>query len=82
MGGIQGGPHPGVIAEVRRRRETGARLFCWSAAGAEAARDVAEGLGIADLFEAFLPKPTVMIDDRAPAEWRDLVVVHPSACEP
>ncbi len=67
-------PVPHVIAEVRRLHASGATLYCWSAAGALAAEEVVRGLGIADLFTHFLPKPTLMIDDqplKAP-------VVHPA----
>ncbi len=44
-------------------RADGATLY-WSSAGAEQARNVAECIGVADLFVAFLPKPTLLIDDR------------------
>ena len=34
-------------------------------------------LGLVDCFRAFLPKPHIIIDDQAPAEWRRLIHVHP-----
>ena len=45
------------------------RLFLWSRAGDEAARRVAEHLGIDDLFEAFVPKPELLINDEPMADW-------------
>jgi hypothetical protein len=48
-----------------------------SSPGASYARQTAEELGIEDGFKAFLPKPNVIIDDQAPADWRRLVHVHP-----
>ena len=48
-----------------------------AAAAADYARQSAAELGVADCFVAFLPKPNVIIDDQAPAEWRRLIHVHP-----
>lgn len=70
-------PIPSVVAHVKALHAAGAELYCWSAAGADAARDVAERLGIDSLFRAFLPKPHVLIDDQAAAEWRGMRHVHP-----
>lgn len=58
MGGVEGDP-----------AARGERLFLWSRAGDQAAREVAERLGVADLFEAFLPKPELLIDDEPITEW-------------
>ena len=41
---------------------------------------VAVGLGIAELFAGFLPKPQVLVDDRALAQWNRLIEIHPSEC--
>jgi hypothetical protein len=48
-------------------------------AGAEYARKIATQLGIESCFVAVVPKPQVLIDDREPAEWKTMKVVHPSA---
>lgn len=70
-------PIPAVIAKVRRLYAAGATLYCWSAAGGDLARDVATRLGIADLFVAFLPKPTLLIDDQPLSAPR----LHPTECD-
>lgn len=57
-------PMPHVIAEVRRLHAAGAELYCWSAAGRQAAIEVLDRLQITSLFVAVLPKPTLLIDDR------------------
>lgn len=69
-------PIPAVIAKVRALHASGATLYCWSAAGAENARVVATRIGVAELFVAFLPKPTLMIDDQPLAAPR----LHPTEC--
>ncbi|MEM6483630.1 MAG: hydrolase [Pseudomonadota bacterium] len=71
-------PIPNVVQYVREQVEAGVSLYCWSSGGAEYAKEVAEELGIAQLFVTFLPKPSVMIDDQRPDEWRYLRVVHPN----
>jgi len=45
-------------------------LYLWSAGGADYARKSAQELGISDCFVAFLPKPNLIIDDQAVADWR------------
>jgi hypothetical protein len=65
-------PIPFAIASVRRLKAAGARLYLWSAGGAEYARASAIELQIADCFEAFLPKPSAIVDDQHITEWRDL----------
>ncbi len=69
-------PIPAVIAKVRALRAAGETLSCWSAAGPELAREVATRIGVADLFVAFLPKPTLMLDDQPLAAPR----LHPAQC--
>lgn len=71
-------PIPAAVRHVRALFEQGAELYCWSSGGAEYARQSAEECGIADCFRAFLPKPNVLIDDQALADWRDLAVVYPA----
>ena len=71
-------PMPAVVAHVRALKESGASLYCWSSGGAQYARESAMELGLEGCFLAFLPKPSVLIDDQEPAAWRRLVCVHPS----
>jgi phosphoglycolate phosphatase-like HAD superfamily hydrolase len=44
-------------------REAGCRLILWSTNGGDYCRQIAERHEIAPLFEAFLPKPDLYIDD-------------------
>jgi hypothetical protein len=67
-----------TIEHVRTLKNDGWELYCWSAGGGEYARQSAEELGIADCFVGFLPKPTLMIDDLRPDEWRGFHIIHPS----
>ena len=53
-------------------RAAGATMYLWSAGGAGYARSTATDLGIADCLSGFLPKPTIIIDDRHITEWRSL----------
>lgn len=57
-------PIPATVALVKALSERGAALFLWSRGGATYAREVAEELKVADCFEAFLPKPQLLLDDR------------------
>lgn len=68
-----------VVEHVRGLSSTGALLYCWSSGGAEYARQSAIEFGIEDCFEAFLPKPNVVIDDQLIVDWRQLLEVHPTA---
>jgi len=70
-------PMSAMVAHVRELSGRGVVLYAWSSGGAEYARSSAHSLGIEACFTAFLPKPNVVIDDRAPAEWHGLVHVHP-----
>jgi hypothetical protein len=71
-------PMSGVVERVRRLAGEGARLYAWSSGGATYARESARELDIEDCFAAFLPKPQILIDDVAPAEWKRLVHVYPT----
>ena len=62
-------PRTLVIDRIKERAANGDRLFLWSRAGDAAARSVAEHLGVEELFEAFLPKPELLIDDEPMTEW-------------
>lgn len=70
-------PMVDMVAHVRALKEAGATLFAWSSGGAQYAEASARELELEDCFEAFLPKPHVMIDDQTPSEWRRLLCVHP-----
>lgn len=73
-------PIPAIIAHVRELHQAGAELYCWSSGGAVYARESAEQLGIAGCFQAFLPKPEVMIDDQEIMNWRRFTTIHPNNC--
>jgi predicted HAD superfamily phosphohydrolase YqeG len=66
-----------VAERVVALKDAGATLYCWSTGGAAYAREVARELGLEHCFVAFLPKPTIMLDDQPPAEWRLCRHVHP-----
>ncbi len=70
-------PMPAVIQHVRDLAASGAEIFCWSTGGADYARVTAEELGLSACFVGFLPKPNVVLDDQAVADWRRCVQVHP-----
>ena len=74
-------PMPAVIAEVKRLKAEGATLYLWSSGGAAYCQSTAAELGIADCFEAFLPKPNVYIDDQPVHEWRFCKHLYPSQAE-
>lgn len=63
-------PMPRTVARVKQLHSEGADLYLWSSGGAEYARDSANDLGIAECFVAFLPKPTIIIDDQPVGDWR------------
>jgi hypothetical protein len=70
-------PMTEMVKHVRELHRDGIVLYAWSSGGADYARDSAKELGLEDCFAAFLPKPNIIIDDQAPAEWRRLIHVHP-----
>lgn len=70
-------PIPAAITRVRELHERGATLYLWSTGGADYARASAAELGIEPLFTAFLPKPTLIIDDQQVHEWRQLKYERP-----
>ena len=73
-------PMPEVIKHIRKLKEQGAILYCWSSGGSEYAKNSASEFGIEECFEAFLPKPQVVLDDQAISDWRNLFYVHPNEC--
>jgi len=72
-------PMSSVVALVRSLKERGASLYLWSRGGAAYCRSTADELGIADCFEAFLPKPQLLIDDASVQAW-GFVEFHPARC--
>jgi hypothetical protein len=73
-------PIPRVLDQVRRLHAKGHSLYCWSTGGAEYARRVASDLGVAECFAAFLPKPTILIDDQEVSAWL-LKTFHPMSID-
>ena len=69
-----------VIERVRTLHKQGAQLYLWSSGGADYARSSAEELGLSECFAAFLPKPTLILDDQEVADWRYCNYEHPAAC--
>jgi hypothetical protein len=65
---------------MKKLKQQGAVMYCWSSGGAEYARKSAEEFGIVDCFEAFLPKPDILLDDCSISNWPRLIRVHPSSC--
>ena len=74
-------PMPTAIRHVRTLKAQGAVLYCWSSGGSDYARQSAEEFGIADCFEAFLPKPNVLLDDMPMTAWPRFMTVHPGSCD-
>lgn len=72
-------PMTPVIEHVKALHVQGATLYCWSTVGADYAEQSAIELGIQDCFVAFLPKPQILIDDQAPADWRRTIHVLPGS---
>jgi hypothetical protein len=70
-------PMTAVAERVAALKQAGATLYCWSTGGADYALEVARELGLEHCFVTFLPKPTILLDDQAPHEWRLCRHVHP-----
>ena len=73
-------PMPEVIEHIRKLKEQGAVLYCWSSGGSEYAKNSAIEFGIEDCFEGFIPKPQVVLDDQAISSWRNIFHIHPNEC--
>jgi hypothetical protein len=71
-------PVPSMVEHAKWLANSGAELYCWSAAGADYARSTAQRLGIEQCFVGFLPKSHVCIDDQELDTWKTFTVVHPS----
>jgi hypothetical protein len=70
-------PIPAAIERVRGLHREGATLYLWTTGGADYAKKVATELRLDSLFVAFLPKPTLIIDDQPIHEWRGLLHERP-----
>src|SRR5688572_28474123 len=70
-------PITSVAERVAALKQAGATPYCWSTGGADYSREVAREMGLEHCFVTFLPKPTIMLDAQAPAEWRLCRHVHP-----
>jgi hypothetical protein len=71
-------PIRGMIERVRELHLAGIHLYCWSSAGGDYAHRTATELDLAHSFLGFLPKPTLLVDDQPPSEWRTLHCLHPN----
>jgi Protein of unknown function (DUF705) len=69
-----------TIKHIKELKKQGAILYCWSSGGAEYAKNSAKELGILEIFEAFLPKPQMLLDDQEINDWRALIQIHPISC--
>lgn len=72
---------PASINHIRKLKQQEAILYCWSSGGANYAREVAEEIGILDLFIDFLPKPNILLDDQNVSDLRYLIQVHSMSCD-
>ena len=73
-------PMPKVLEHIRKLKEQGAILYCWSSGGTEYAKKIAMEFGVEDCFVDYLPKPHVVVDDQAMSSWRNIFHVHPNEC--
>lgn len=53
----------GADEALRHLKARGCHLFLWSTGGADYCRNVARRYGLTDLFEGFVAKPDILIDD-------------------
>jgi phosphoserine phosphatase len=54
---------PNTVEAMQALYDAGCHLFLWSSGSGNYCREVAERAQIASLFEAFLPKPDIFVDD-------------------
>ena len=54
---------PGATGALARLRDKGCHLFLWSTNGGDYARKIAALHGLTGLFEGFVSKPDIIIDD-------------------
>ena len=72
-------PMTGMVKLVRDLHACDVKLYCWSSGGADYARSSADGLGLVDCIQAFLPKPQMQLDDVRLQQWK-LQELHPAEC--
>ena len=53
----------GATEALTKLKNRGCHLFLWSTNGADYARKIASLHGLTDLFEGFVAKPDILIDD-------------------
>ena len=53
----------GSSQALRKLKQKGCHLFLWSTVGVDYARMIAARHGLMDLFEGFVAKPDIVIDD-------------------
>src|SRR5207245_9208352 len=53
----------GAREALKRLSDEGCHLFLWSSCGAEYCRKIAGIHGLTELFEGFMAKPDILIDD-------------------
>ena len=54
---------PGATEALTKLRNKGCHLYLWSTNGADYAKKIANLYGLIDLFEGFVSKPDIIIDD-------------------
>ena len=54
---------PGAPEALTKLRDKGCHLFLWSTNGADYARKIASLHGMVEMFEGFVAKPDIIIDD-------------------
>jgi hydroxymethylpyrimidine pyrophosphatase-like HAD family hydrolase len=64
---IGGALNTRLVELLKARKEEGFRLMLWSMRGEAHARRVAEGFGVAGMFDHIAPKPGYVVDDEG---WR------------
>lgn len=72
-------PMTPMVDQIKRLKDAGANLYCWSSGGADYARSSAAELGIEACFSGFLPKPNIFLDDMPLQRWR-IREYHPNEC--
>ena len=53
----------GAVTALRKLKERGCHLFLWSTVGADYAKATAARHRLTDLFEGYVAKPDIVIDD-------------------
>jgi hypothetical protein len=72
---------PGATDATRHLHAAGCHLFLWSTGGADYCRTIAERAGLTPLFEAFLPKPDIYIDDMPSTIFNGLLFDVNDGCD-